>query len=307
MSGEIAPVVGRSWKEIWLPLSKARQAPSDLFNELVRELWDEPQPPAQPITPPPDAFDNNGELIGPEHIAARAAYEQAMERYACERSKYEVAVAGGDARPLFKELLQRASASESAAIALIEGADRVLVVYGDESRQQFRRLTLAFISNHNLGYAVDDEFRLHPSLPAIFSRLMQEVREKSATNPHTQQMFNEFEEAMFDLRHGRTEVRLKTCLSRQFHLLEALGRQCPDVDAQTLGEICNQLQWPHATIRDVGRKLSGFRNDFPGIAHAGNAAAHHLTVKDYVSISLMLASISPYFVADLNGDRCYGG
>jgi hypothetical protein len=78
-----------------------------LFNELVRELWDEPQPPAQPITPPPDAFDNNGELIDPEHIAARAAYEQAMERYAGERSKYEVAVAGGDARPLFKKLLQR--------------------------------------------------------------------------------------------------------------------------------------------------------------------------------------------------------
>ena len=141
----------------------------------------------------------------------------------------------------------------------------------------------------------------------MFSRLVAELRERSATAPHSAQMFGEFEEALFDLRHGRTQTRLKACLSRQFHLLEALGRQCPGVDGQTLGEICNQLQWPHVTIKEIGRKLSGFRNDFPGIAHAGNAAAPNLTTKDYVSISLMLASISPYFLADLDGEKCYGG
>ena len=307
MSGEIAPVMQRTWKEVWQPLARSNIAPPDMFNELLGELSDEPTAPPAPEIPPPNAFDENGVLIDQEHVEARAKYDRALEIYAAERSAYEVAVAGGDARPLFKALIKNASRSEPTSVAFIENAHDILGNYGEALQGRFRELVLSFIGNHNIGYAVDDAFRFHPSLSAMFTRLMREMREKSAIAPHTAQMFGEFEEALFDLRHGRTQTRLKACLSRQFHLLEALGRQCPGVNGQTLGEICNQLQWPHVTIKEVGRKLSGFRNDFPGIAHAGNAAAPHLSTKDYVSISLMLASISPYFLTELDGEKCYGG
>lgn len=307
MSGEVAPVLHRTWKEVWQPLSRGKEAPPDLFSELLRELEEEPAAPVPPVPPPPEAFNNDGELVDPQHVAARAGYDRALKKHLVERSAFEVAIAGGDARPLFKKLLQRASKSEVGAITLLEGAYDVLDGLSEELAANYRKLTLAFVANHNLGYSVDVHFRLHPSMPAVFSRLMREVKQKAAGHPHTAQMFGDFEEALFDLRLGRTEARLKTCLIRQFNLLEALGRQCPNVDALTLGDICNQLQWPHPTIRGVGRNLNGFRSDFPGIAHAGNANAHPLSMKDFVSISMMLASISPYFVADLDGELCYGG
>lgn len=109
MSGELAPVLRRTWKEVWQPLIKADFAPPDMFSELLGELGDEPNAPQAPGIPPPDAFDGDGILVDPVHVKARANYDSALERYAAERSAYEVAVGGGDARPLFKSLLAHAS------------------------------------------------------------------------------------------------------------------------------------------------------------------------------------------------------
>lgn len=307
MSGELGPVLLRSWKEVWLPLARLKEAPPELFSELVAELVSAPPPPLPLEQPPMEAFDAEGVLIDPTLVAARAAYDKALARHAKERDAFEVAVSGGDARPLFRSALQKASLSEAASVALLEGADEALGAYGVGLRARYRTLATTFIRDHNLGYEVRNGFQLIPTMPGVFSRLLREIKLTASAHQHTQQMFSEFEEAFFDLRLGRTEARLKTCLLRQFNLLESLGRQVPNVTALTLGDICGQLQWPHVTIREVGKKLNGFRSDYPGIGHAGNPTANPLTVKDFVSISMMLASITPYFVADLDGELCYGG
>ncbi len=309
MSGELAPLLGRSWKEVWLPLARSKSAPADLYSELVRELVPAPQAPAQPPTPPPNAFDEAGELVDPVHQIAHEHYKAAMARHAEERDEYEVAVASGDGRPLFRKHLLTAGRSEARAVQLFEGAHEALAVFGDEMQTRYRELVKSFFANHNLAYEVRAEFHLYPTMPGMFARILREVRNTVAGDQHLQQLYSEFEEAFADLKSARTEARLKTCLLRQFNLIEALGRSCPGVTAQTLGAICDQRQWPHATIKDVGKKLYGFRSDYPGLGHAGNpqAVLGPLSLKDFVSISLMLASFTPYFVEHLDAERCYGG
>ena len=69
MAGELAHYLRSSWKEIWQPLGRSKDSPTDLFNELVRELVAVPTPPAAPAAPPPQAFDNAGVLVDPIHLA----------------------------------------------------------------------------------------------------------------------------------------------------------------------------------------------------------------------------------------------
>lgn len=245
MSGEIAPVIDRSWRDIWGPLTRSAHAPSELLNELLAAPDDAPEPPKPPPSPSIDAFDEAGtEVIDPSYIALRDSYQRAVEQYTEKRAAFEFAVAEGDARPLFKQLLKKAGATEAKAMSFLESTDDALEEYDHRVRATYRRLLSKFLVTHNLGYTLDHDFRLHPSMPAVFSRVMHQIRETAYNHPHTAQMFSEFEQALFDLRHGRTEARLKSCLGRQFNLLEALGRQCPGVDGNTLGKICNQLTWP---------------------------------------------------------------
>lgn len=78
----------------------------------------------------------------------------------------------------------------------------------------------------------------------------------------------DYEDAARDLRFGCTEGRIKTCISKQFMLLEAIGALDPDVTENTLGDMCEQLKsWPHPTIKIALKKLYGFASDYPGIRH----------------------------------------
>jgi hypothetical protein len=309
MAGELASVLTRSWKDIWLPLSRRQGAPADLFNELVSELSSPPAPPDAPIPPPLNAFDADGVLVDPQHLTVRGEYEAALATFAMERQRYESATSGGDGRPFFRRLLEDASRSEASAVRFFQECYSVLAVYDDFIQSQFRVLSLAFFRRYSLGYNVGEDLQLYPTMAGVFSRLFEEVRTAAATIPHAHQLFDEFEEAYRDLKMGRTEARLKTCLLRQFNLLEALGRAYPGVTAQTLGAMCDQLNWPHSTIREVGKKLYGFRSDYPGLGHAGNpqSVLGPIQMKDFVSISMMLTSFTPYFLDHLDGEKCYGG
>jgi hypothetical protein len=308
MNGELLPVWDRSWQEVWLRLSKSSVAPEDLFMELVGELASAPPHPIAPAAPPANAFDINGVLIDQAALNAQQEYKMAMEKYAKIRSEYETALSSEVmAKSFFRKLLGEVS-SEAGAIIFLESAYAALVAY-DEVRlaSRFRMLVSDFIIRFSLRYDLRGKFSLHATIPGVFAKLISELKRLAATDPHLKDLIAEFEEAFSDLKTDQTQARIKTSLQKQFNLLEALGQKCPGVSETTLGAICNQLDWPHATIKEVGKKLYGFRSNYPGVGHAGTASSvlRQLEMKDFVSLSLMLASLTPYLAHDLDSDLCY--
>jgi hypothetical protein len=308
MNGELLPAWGRSWQEVWLPLSKSSIAPEDLFVELVRGLAVPLRQPIPPATPPASAFDIEGVLVDPIALDARQEYEAAIGQYTERRSEYESALTSeAMAKSFFRRILGEVS-SEANAIDFFEAAHSTLVIYGNSNlAARFRELVGKFIIRFSLRYELRGNFSLHATVPGVFTKLVSEVKKLAATDPHLNDLLSEFEQAFGDLRTDHTQARFKTSLQKQFNLLEALGQKCPGVSETTLGAICNQLDWPHATIRDVAKKLYGFRSDYPGVGHGGNANAvlRQLEMKDFISLSLMLASLTPYLAHGLDFDLCY--
>ena len=308
MNGELLSVWSRTWQEVWLPLAKSSRAPDDLFVELARGLAPTPQQPASPAPRPVEAFDASGQLINAEAIQERGEYEDAIVRYSEYRDKFETALnSESAAREFFRELLSQIS-NEVAAVNFLEAAYTTLASYGDVYlTDRFRLLITRFLVGFSLRYEVRKPFSLHATIPGVFSKLISEIRRLSAEDEHLSNLFSEFEEAFSDLKSNRSQARIKTCLQKQFNLLEALGRSCPNVTETTLGAMCNQLSFPHTAIKDVGKKLYGFGSNYPGVRHAGdaNSAIRRLNMTDFVSLSLMLASFIPYVTSGLDSDRCY--
>jgi hypothetical protein len=83
MRGEFLPVWGETWRGIWLPLAKHRDAPRDVYSELYRALVPQPVLPDPPL--PPSEFNEQGELVRPEDIDARSGYERAFNTFTAER------------------------------------------------------------------------------------------------------------------------------------------------------------------------------------------------------------------------------
>jgi len=307
MNGELIFAWSRAWKEVWLPLGKSSEASEDLFVELVRGLAPSPRQPETPPPPPADAFDVHGELIDAAVIQARAQYEERIAHYSVYRNRYETALNSETAaRDFFRGLLSRIS-REAEAVAFLESAYNILATYGNATlTDRFRLLIRRFIVRFSLRYEVREPFSLHTTIQGVFSKLISEIKKASDADDHLRTLYSEFEEAFSDLKSNRTQARIKTCLQKQFNLLEALGRSCPNVTEATLGAICGQLDLPHATIRDVGKKLYGFGCNYPGIRHSGDgvSALRQLNMTDFVSISLMLVSFAPYVTRGLDSDLC---
>ncbi len=310
MNGELLPVWSRTWQEVWAPLARSSRAPDDLFVELVRDLAPKPQRPLAPPPPPLDAFNVHGELVDVAALQERDSYEEASNRYYDYRDRYETALnAEDDGRAFFRHLLGQL-ATESDVVSFIESAYRTLAAYGGvDLTERFRAQVKKFIVDYNIRYELREPFSLHATIPGVFSKMISEIRRLAAEDDHLKELFAEFEEAFSDLKSNRNPVRIKTCLQKQFNLLEALGRTFPNVTETTLGAMCNQLDFPHAAIREVGKKLYGFGSNYPGVRHAGHphSAIRQLQVKDLLSVSLMLASFTPYLINGLDSDRCYTG
>jgi hypothetical protein len=308
MNGELLPVWDRSWHEVWLRLSKSSMAPEDLFVELVGGIATPPVQPIPPAAPSANAFNTEGVLVDLVALNARKEYELATGRYTERRSEYESALTSETkARSFFRELLDEVS-HEAEAIDFLESAHATLVGYGNAVfTARFRKLVIKFIVRFSLRYELRDNFSLHATIPGVFTKLISEVKKLAATDSHLNDLLLEFEQAFGDLRTDHTQARIKTSLQKQFNLLEALGQKCPGVSGNTLGAMCNQLDWPHSTIKEVGKKLYGFRSDYPGLGHGGNAngVLRQLEMKDFVSLSLMLASLTPYLTHSLDFDLCY--
>ena len=262
MRGEFIGVWSETWRAIWFPLAESEVAPPDMFCELYREL------------------------------AAAFAESPSIEALADviddPKQSWEAFESSGAAQ----------FSSEKALVRFFEVAFEILEdLRGDELTNQYFGFLSAFIEKYSLGYSLRRPCALSPTLPGMFADLMSALKRLASTDEHLAALYRAHEEAVRDLRYGATEERIKTCISRQFMLLEALASKSDAVTAQTLGDMCNQLTlWPHATIKESLKRLYGFASDYPGIRHAGNPAGklRGVEARDLAALSILLMGYTPY-------------
>lgn len=262
MRGEFIGVWCEAWGAIWLPLAESEIAPTDMFCELYRELA------AAFIEP-----------IGIEALADIIDNpKQSLEAFEASRAARFT--------------------SEKALVRFFESAFEILEdLQGDELANCYFSLLSAFIEKYSLGYSLRRPCVLSPTLPGMFADLMSALKRLTSTDEHLAALYRAHEEAVRDLRYGATEERMKTCISRQFMLLEAIASAADEVTARTLGDMCDQVKsWPHATIKDSLKKLYGFASDYPGIRHAGNPMGklRGVETRDLAALSILLMGYMPY-------------
>lgn len=311
MRGLLLPVWSDVWSQVWAPLSETDSAPPDLMAELFREFAREPRPPIEPPIPDASAYDAAGELVRPEDIAARQAYEAARAEYESRLATYQEAIAGREVEAALRRLLTETITTERSAIEFLERAYNVIDGFDVEAlRNGYFVLVEHFLEKYSLRYDLRRPFTLQPTVTGIFASLVRELREITRQDAHLNTLMIDFEDSIRDLRGGATQARIKTCIQKQVNLLEAMGGMCPRVTENTLGRMCDQINtWPHLRVKESMKSLYKFASDYPGIRHGGNRrnAIRDIDMKDMVAITVLLAGFAPYLSHQLNSDFVYRG
>ena len=281
MHGELIGVWAETWREIWLPLIEPslveddEDLPEYIFCELYRAL--------APALSSPPSVEDLADIIG-NPVQSREAFEAT--------TAYELA-------------------GESALVGFFEAMhDALEEMGGDESTNRYFNLLSGFIGKFSLRYDLRRPCVLCPTLPGLFASLVRDLRALASQDLHLDRLMKEYEDAVRDLRFGCTDGRIKTCIGKQFMVLEAIGGLDPVVTKNTLGDMCEQLNsWPHATIKDALKKLYGFASDYPGIRHGSSAkgALRAIEMRDMVAMSILLTGFTPYLERRLSADAIYGG
>jgi len=275
MRGEFIGVWSETWREIWDSLASHEAAPPDLFCELFRELAT-----VQKLRPSVE-------------VLAGIIDDPVQSKEAFEKTRIE-------------DL-----SGERGLVAFLENAHPILDDLGsDPLANHYFNLLATFIDKFSLRYDLRRPCTLCPTLPGVFASLVHDLRTVTSQDVHLDSLMKEFEDAVRDLRYGCTDGRIKTCIGKQFMLLEALGAACPGVTKVTLGDMCDQLgSWPHAAIRESLKKLYGFASDYPGIRHGTSAkgAIRNVEMRDMVAMCILLAGFTPYLSDQLNADVMYRG
>jgi hypothetical protein len=276
MRGEFIGVWTDMWREVWSKLAKHADAPPDLFCELFREIEPAFIVRLDPATELSDIVDN------PQQ-----------------------------SRDAFRAIKPIKLTGERALLGFLERAHASMVdLGGDGLENRYYNLIAAFIEKYSLRYDLRRPFSLHPTLTGVFSKLLHELRILTSQDATLKTLMNDFEETIRDLKADTSPGRIKACIHRQMNLLEALAQRCPNVTAQTLGGMCDQVgSWPHVTIKEAMKKLYGFSSDYPGIRHAGNPAGalREIEMRDMVGMTVILAGFVPYLSNGLDALALYQG
>ena len=267
MRGEFTGVWSETWMAIWRPLTEFGEIPADVYCDLYREL-------SSAFAEPP-TVEALADIIDDHQQSRQALIDSKHARFS----------------------------SEMALVRFFEAAHDVLEdLQGDELTNRYFGLLSDFIEKYSLGYSLRRPCALSPTLPGMFADLAGALKRLAGSDEHLASLYRAHDEAVRDLRLGATEERIKTCIGKQFMLLEAIASVAGGVAGQTLGEMCNNVTtWPHATIKDSLKKLYGFSSDYPGIRHAGNPVGRlrGIEVRDLAALSIMLMGYSPYLAAAL--------
>ncbi|WP_299345480.1 hypothetical protein [uncultured Pseudoxanthomonas sp.] len=267
MRGEFIAVWSETWQAIWLPLTEAEDVPADVYCELYREL-------SKSFAEPP-SVEALADIVDDSQQSRQALINSGNARFSSER----------------------------ALVRFFEAAYEVLEdLQGDELANRYFGLLSDFIEKYSLGYSLRRPCALSPTLPGMFADMANALKRLTSTDAHLAALSLAHDEAVRDLRYGATDERIKTCLNKQFMLLEAIASVTLGIPAQTLGRACSNLTtWPHATIRESLKQLYGFASDYPGVRHAGNPAGQlrEIDTNDLAALSILLMGYSPYLTGAL--------
>ncbi|MBD2472367.1 hypothetical protein [Nostoc sp. FACHB-145] len=283
MRGEFIEVWSESWREIWSKLARHTKAPDDLFSELYREL-------ITVIIVPPNQTDK--------------------EKASAEMRFAEIVSDPAQARKTFMKTKSRDLRGERLIVKFFESAYDVLEdLGGDLLANRYFNLVSAFIDKYSLRYNLRKPCCLSPTLPGIFANLIRELKIVTSKDAHLNTLMKDFEDAICDLRIDCSNSRIKTCIHKQFMLLEAMGSKYLNKDQQTLGDICNKIDLPHSALKEALSKIYGFASNYPGIRHGGNpkSVIREIEMRDMVVMSILLAGFAPYLTDQINADVVYRG
>lgn len=285
MRGEFIAVWSETWREVWLPLIEAplegrdEVIAEDIFCELYRVLAGDPKKPgALKHTPSVESVSD----ILDDPMRSRAAFET---------------------------IAAHQLSGEPGLIQFFERVHDALDEFGgDQLSNRYFNLLDGFIAKYSLRYDLRRPCTLCPTLPGIVTNVLSSVRAAAGVDAHLTKLQKELDEAIWDLRAGRTESRIKTVLLRQFVLVEGLANGQSGNSGRTLGECCNSASWPHRALRSAAGNIYGFRSNYPSLGHAGNpsAAARDLDDRELVGVSCMLLGIVPYIAPIVDLNRLYG-
>jgi hypothetical protein len=282
MRGEFLGVWSETWREIWLPLAEQplgendESVPEDIFCELYRELAK-----ALKVRPSVEAL---ADIID-NPLQSRDAFEHTRAED----------ITG-----------------ERALVSFFESAHSTLEEFenpgDDELTNRYFNLLAAFIEKFSLRYDLRRPCVLCPTLPGLVTSLVQHIRSTSQADAHLAKLNHEFEEALRDLRHGRTEARIKSYLSKQYILIEGIANVRSGTHGETLGQRCSDASWPHPTLKAAAGNIYGFRSDYPGLGHSGNpkAVLRDVDDRELVGVSCMLLGVVPYVDSTVNLASLYG-
>ena len=243
------------------------------------------------------------------HTLSDLADDPKRRAEAQERARDAIVNDVSKSRQTFEQVRSSAFVGEIALVGFLESAFEILDdVGGDPLSNRYFNLLSGFIDKFSLRYDLRCPCTLCPTLPGMFASLVRDLRALASQDLHLDQLMKEYEDAVRDLRFGCTDGRIKTCIGKQFMLLEAIGTLDPGVTENTLGKMCGQLNsWPHATIKEALKKLYGFASNYPGIRHGGTRASvlRAVDMRDMVAMSILLAGFTPYLTHGLNPDVVY--
>lgn len=325
MKGELLPIWSRTWTEIWRPALESNDFGIQLAEELAAKY-----PPHRPKSPgrlSPQAYDESGKVIDREALAAQADFQTNLERFKeleTQRQNALDEVEGESPKERFVRLrgwLQKNSVSnprvERDALETIHYAFKACVDAGEtEFATAFATRVRRFVEFYNLRYLVTLDCRLQPSLAGIFSALIVETRAICTDENGLRSHIDDFDEAVADLRNGATPGRVRTCIHKQFNLLEALGK-LSILRGESPKDAYKQILrgnggYPHPSIERILQELFNLRSDAPGIAHgkpkSGKLAKMVLRdfeMKDAIAVSVLMAGTIPYFIKQLDANQIY--
>lgn len=214
-------------------------------------------------------------------------------------------------RRYFRRLGANSWGSERALLNFLEGVHPLLMDFdGELLANRYFVLLRQFIEKYNLRYDLRRPCILCPTLPGMFASLIEDMGRFTRRDAHLHTLMRDFEESVRDLRFGRTDHRIKTCIQKQVNLLEAIGRAAPGVTGTSFTEMCNQVEaWPHELVRQSLKDLYHFTCDYPGIRHAGSPdnVIRKVDMRDMVALSILLAGFTPYLTEEVSAEAVYLG
>jgi hypothetical protein len=273
MRGELIGVWSETRRDIWQALIDEGGVPDEVFSDLYRDL-------ARALKSPPSAQKLADIIDNP--LESREAFDTTTSA----------------------DLV-----GERELIVFFEAAHDTLEEFGgDDVSNRYFNLVATFIEKFSLRYDLRRPCIFCPTLPGLITSVLQHIRSTSHEDAHLAKLNHEFEEALRDLRHGRTEARIKSCLSKQYVLIEGIANVRNGTSGETLGQRCVQASWPHPTLRAAAGNIYGFRSDYPGLGHAGTPTAvlRDIDDRELVGVSCMLLGVVPYVDSTVSLGPLYG-